>query len=258
MAAGNVAGNAPQAQPHHLVRVGIIWFVSSVIGIIIVLWGMPHIMPTTASDTADFADLTVIVFTAVAVPVAFFVFAFLGYSVFVFRVKDRPTIDGPRLQPTRLTQIAWLAITGALCLFLLVWGLLGIYEQAVASPSDPLTVKVTAQQWTWTYSYPEYGIETHTLYLPIHRSIRFQVTSSDVLHGFAIDQLGVRMDANPGVVLTLPFTTPNRIGNYETRCVEFCGLYHSYMYTPVKVVSAASFASWVRQQGGHIEGGRVS
>jgi cytochrome c oxidase subunit 2 len=83
------------------------------------------------------------------------------------------------------------------------------------------------------------------------------VTSTDVLHGFAIDQLGVRMDANPGVVLTLEYTTPNRIGNYETRCVEFCGLYHSYMFTPVKVVSASNFSSWVTQQGGHIEGGKA-
>jgi cytochrome c oxidase subunit 2 len=158
------------------------------------------------------------------------------------------------LQPTRLTQIAWLSITGALCLFLLVWGLLGIYEQAVASPSDPLTIKVTAQQWTWTYTYPEYGVESHTLYLPVNRAIRFQVTSTDVLHGFAIDQLGVRMDANPGVVLTLPFTTPTRTGSYDTRCVEFCGLYHSYMFTPVKVVKTADFNTWVKQQGGHLKG----
>lgn len=257
MAAGNVVREAPQAQPHHLVRVGIIWLISSIIAVIIVLVGMPHIMPTSASDTMGFANLTVIVFTAVAMPVALFVWVFLGYSLVVFRVKERPTVDGPRLQPTRLTQVAWLAITGALCLFLLVWGLLGIYEQAVASPADPLTVRVTAQQWTWTYTYPEYGIESHTLYLPVHRAIRFEVTSTDVLHGFAIDALGVRMDANPGVVLTLPFTTPNRTGNFDTRCVEFCGLYHSYMYTPVKVVNTKSFETWVKQQGGKLEAGHV-
>ena len=256
MAAGNVEG-LPQAQPHHLIRVVLAWLVLSIIGIIIVLVGMPHLLPTAASDTTKFANLTVVVFTAVAVPVAFFVWVFLGYSLMHYRTDGRPTEDGPRLQPTNLTQIAWLGITGALCLFCLVWGLLGIYEQTSAAPGNPLTVDVTAQQWTFTYSYPASGVQSHTLVLPTNRAIRFRVHSTDVLHGFAIDQLGVRLDANPGIVLTTPYVTISRPGNYDTRCVEFCGLYHSYMYTPVKVVSAKNFNAWITQQGGHLSGGNA-
>lgn len=251
MATPSVGVDAPQAEPHHSRRVLVLWFVLSVLGILVVLLWMPDILPTTASDSMRFANLTLIVFTAVAIPVAMFVWVFLGYSMIVFRSKGQPTIDGPRLQPTMLTQIGWLGVTGALCLFLLVWGLLGLYEQTVAAPVKPLQVQVTGQQWTWTYRYPEYGITTHSLFLPENRAIRFQVTSTDVLHGFAIDELGVRLDANPGQVVTVPFTTPTRAGNYETRCVEFCGLYHSYMYSPVKVVSAGAFSTWVKQQGGH-------
>jgi cytochrome c oxidase subunit II len=254
MTAGDIVSEAPQAQPHHLARVLSIWLVLSVIGILVVLFGMPAIMPTSASDASSFANLTVVVFTAVAIPVAMFVWVFLVYSLVVFRVKDKPTVDGPRLQPTMVTQVAWLSVTGALCLFLLVWGLLGMYEQSVAAPANPLTVRVTAQQWTFTYTYPQLGIETHTLVLPVNHAVRFEVTSTDVLHGFAIDQLGVRLDANPGVVQALPFSTPSRIGNYETRCVEFCGLYHSYMYTPVKVVSSHDFSVWVKGQGGKMKG----
>jgi cytochrome c oxidase subunit II len=243
---------APQAEPGHLLRATIIWLVLSVILIIIVLVGMPHLLLPSASDTSAFADVTVVVFTAVAVPVAMFVWVFLGYSLVVFRSNGRPINDGPRLQPTRITQIAWLSITGALCLFLLVWGLLGMYEQTSASPANPLTVNVTGQQWTWTYTYPKGGVTTHTLVLPIHRAVRFRVVSTDVLHGFAVDALGVRIDANPGEVVTTPFVTPTRIGNYDTRCVELCGLYHSYMFTPVKVVSPQKFNAWLKQQGGKV------
>jgi cytochrome c oxidase subunit 2 len=250
MATAEVA-QAPQAQPNHLWRVLILWLVLSIVGVILVLLFMPRMLPVSGSDTTAFANLTVVVFTAVAMPVAMFVWVFLGYSLWAFRSKGRPTTDGPRLQPTRLTQIGWLAITGALCLFCLVWGLVGIYEQTVAAPADPLTINVTAQQWTWTYQYPTLGgVQSHILYLPVNRSIRFRVRSTDVLHGFAIDQLGVRMDANPGVTLTLPFTTPRRVGKYDTRCVEFCGLYHSYMFTPVRVVSQSAFNTWIRSQGG--------
>jgi cytochrome c oxidase subunit II len=253
MSAANIeSGNVPQAEPRHLLRVAVIWFVLSVLGVAGTLVFMPLMMPTSASETSRFANLTIVVFTAAAIPVALFVWVFLGYSLVVFRVRERPTEDGPRLQPTRITQIAWLGITGVLCLFLLVWGLLGIYQQTAAAAPHPLTVKVTGQQWTWTYSYPDNNVSSHTLELPVNRAIRFQVTSLDVLHGFAIDQLGVRMDANPNQVVTLPLVTPSRLGSYDTRCVEFCGLYHSYMYTPVKVVTAQAFSSWIKQQGGHV------
>jgi cytochrome c oxidase subunit 2 len=231
-----------------------IWLVLSVIGVLLVVFAMPAILIKPASDASQFANLTIIVFTAVAVPVALFVWVFLVYSLVVFRVKEKPTRDGPRLQPTVVTQIAWLSATGALCLFLLVWGLIGMYETSSAAPANPLTVRVTAQQWTFTYTYPQFGIETHTLVLPVNRAVRFQVTSKDVLHGFAIDQLGVRLDANPGVVQTLPFSTPTRTGDFQTRCVEFCGLYHSYMYTPVKVETARQFTAWVKAQGGTVKG----
>ena len=77
------------------------------------------------------------------------------------------------------------------------------------------------------------------------RPVQFRVTSDDVLHGFVIDGLGVAMDANPGIWVTAPTVTPNKLGNYATRCVELCGLYHTYMWSRVRVVSASNFASWV-------------
>ena len=60
--------------------------------------------------------------TVLAVPVAMFVFVVLADSVFAFRVKDRPTEDGPPLRPRPALQIGWLGTTSPLCLFLLIWG----------------------------------------------------------------------------------------------------------------------------------------
>ena len=70
--------------------------------------------------------------------------------------------------------------------------------------------------------------------LPVNRPVVFEVTSKDVLHGFAIRALGVRVDANPGEVTTTPVVTPTRSGAYSVACVELCGLYHSYMWESVE------------------------
>ena len=86
----------------------------------------------------------------------------------------------------------------------------------------------------------------------MNRPVQFYVTSKDVLHGFSILAFGVRVDANPGYVTTTSLFTPTQTGSYEVRCVEMCGLFHSYMWEAVKVVSANDFNAWIASQGGHV------
>lgn len=86
----------------------------------------------------------------------------------------------------------------------------------------------------------------------MNRPVQFLVTSEDVLHGFSIRALGVRVDANPGEVTTTPVITPTQIGSYMVNCVELCGLYHSYMWEAVNVVDDTTFNAWIVSQGGHL------
>src|SRR5713101_30467 len=94
------AGSASTAEPHHLRRVIIIWAVLSVVVIAIWLAVAQFILPSAASSLDGADNFTFLVLTVLAVPVALFVFVFLGYSLFAFRVKERPTEDGVPLQPT--------------------------------------------------------------------------------------------------------------------------------------------------------------
>lgn len=249
------AGNAApvRAETHHLRRAIIIWIVLSVIGIVAVIVTSPFVLPIAASGLAATDNSTMEMLTILSVPVAFFVFVFLIYSLIAFKINGQTTEDAPILKPSSGLQIGWLGITGALCLFLLIWGLFGFYQDTVASAANPLVVKVTAQQWLWTFDFPQYGVssQNQTLELPVNRPVEFDVTSLDVLHGFDIQALGVRVDANPGEVTTTSLVTPTRIGTYAVRCVELCGLYHSYMWSSMQVVSASSFNSWIVSQGGN-------
>jgi len=233
----------------------IIWIVLSIIGIVIWALLAPVILPKGASDLDGTDDFTITVLTDLAIPVAMFVFVFLAYSLFFFRTKDRPTEDPVPLKPRPGLQIGWLGITSVLCLFLFIWGMVAYYQEtAAASASNTLVVQVTAQQWQWTFNYPQYGATSQgaqVIELPVNRPVQFLVTSKDVLHGFAIRALGVRIDANPGEMTNTPVVTPTQIGNYTVNCVELCGLFHSDMWEAVNVVSDSSFNSWIVSQGGH-------
>jgi len=252
---GSTGGASPaRGEPRHLRRAIIIWAVLSVIGIAVWLAVAPFILPSAASNLESTDDLTIVVLTALSVPVAMFVWVFLGYSLFVFRVKDRPTEDGVPLQPRPSLQIGWLGVTSVLCLFLLIWGLVVFYQETASAASNTLVVRVTGQQWLWSFDYPQYGAssQSQVIELPVNRPVQFLVTSEDVLHGFSIRALGVRVDANPGEVTTTPVITATQIGSYTVNCVELCGLYHSYMWEAVNVVDDTTFNAWIVSQGGHL------
>lgn len=249
----------PTAGPEvsHIRRVLKLWVGLSVIFVALTFVVVPLVNPTTASSVAGFASLTDLVFTALAVPVAMFVWVFVFYSVVVFREKApvsgsaEDLEDGPPLDVKPRQQIWWLGITGALALTTVAWGMFGFYSQVADSPRNPLVVNVTGQEWAWTYEYPALGVQSHVLELPQGRAVQFRVTSDDVLHGFVIDALGVAMDANPGEWVAAPTVTPTKAGNFDVRCVELCGLYHTYMWSQIKVVSSSDFAAWVSAKGGN-------
>jgi cytochrome c oxidase subunit 2 len=250
------AGNASPTEPRHLRRAIILWAVLSVVGIVLWLLVQQFILPAAQSDLGATDNFTFVVLTILSIPVALFVFVFMGYSLVAFRVRGRPTEDGTPLQPSTGLQIGWLGITSLLCLFLLIWGLFAFYQETAAATSNStLTINVTAQQWQWTFEYPQYGATSsgaQVIELPVNRPVKFYVTSKDVLHGFAIRALGIRVDANPGYVTTTAVVTPTQLGTDLVQCVELCGLYHSYMWESVKVVSVDEFNAWITSQGGHV------
>lgn len=255
MSAGSGMSNRP-GEVRHVRRVLTIWAGLSVIAVAIVVLLGTVVNPTSASSDAAFANLTNVLFTALGVVVGLFVWVFVGYSVVAFRERSRAGTevddleDGPPLQAKPAQQIAWLVITGSLAIFLVGWGMFGFYKQTTDPPAKPMVVDVTGQQWAWTYSYPALGVQSNELWLPVNRPVQFRVTSDDVLHGFVVDGLAVAMDANPGWWSTAPTVTPTRLGSYATRCMELCGLYHTYMWSRVRVVSKAAFGAWITANGG--------
>lgn len=214
-----------------------------------------RIMGPPASPTMRAVEDTMTVFSVAAAPVAAIVWAIALYSLLKWRHRgaDAPTEDGPAIRSNGPVTTIWLLVSSVLCVFLLIWGLAEI--EAVAKPeaaANPLVIDVTGQQWVWTFSYPGQGnIESDELYLPVDRPVVFHVTSKDVIHSFWIVQMGVKVDANPGAT-TKTSVVPDKIGVFDIRCAELCGLLHADMETSAHVVKSNDFASWVIANGGHV------
>lgn len=114
-------------------------------------------------------------------------------------------------------------------------------------------IDVNAMQWSWQFTYkdnPTAGTVTGTtaqpptLVIPKGERVRFNITSTDVVHGFWIPAFMIQMQNLPGVKNHLEFTA-NKIGTYPGRCNILCGRAHSQMLFKVKVVSPSNYKKYI-------------
>ncbi len=130
-------------------------------------------------------------------------------------------------------------------------------------PAFNLTV--IGHQWYWSYEYDlnilDFSISfdsimdpdaVENLYLavdnnvviPVDVKIGLAVTSTDVIHSWAVPQLGIKMDAMPGRYaygVLYSFST----GVFYGQCSELCGALHGFMPICVEVVPTSVFFNWV-------------
>lgn len=115
------------------------------------------------------------------------------------------------------------------------------------------TIQVVGSKWQWAFNYLDeqatqgedvYDFGTPAqpaeLWLPLGESVRFNLTSPDVIHSFWIPEFYFKMDVVPGRENSFDMT-PTREGTFTGRCAELCGLYHSRMIFKVNVVSPEEY-----------------
>lgn len=248
----------------------IIWLVLTVIGTpLIVIFLGPLLPPGAASDSAhgqqqDNTVMTAIVWPIIAALVVYFIYCFVRFRAREdIRDRPEPVQDGPPTRGSNVVMGTWIVVTGIIIIFLAAWGSVELFPGergagggqgpdplAIATPSAShmLPVQVIGQQWQWTFRWPTYGgVETTQLELPVNREVRFEVTSIDVIHSFWAVQLGVKADAVPSEN-NIAFTKPVKLGRFDVRCAELCGLWHGHMATHGQVVSDSAFRTWIAGQ----------
>ncbi len=116
-------------------------------------------------------------------------------------------------------------------------------------PDNAYVVNCEGRQWYWTFTYPDEGVSSPELVVPVDTPIRVNVSSpeTDVLHSLFLPYFKVKEDCVPGKPNFLWFEA-DKISTYNVFCTEFCGKDHSRMITKLRVLSKEDFNAWLDQK----------
>lgn len=93
----------------------------------------------------------------------------------------------------------------------------GIYELYIIGNAE-----------TWQFNPREVEV-------PVGATVTFYVTSTDIQHGFKLQNTNINMQIVPGQVSKLTYTF-DTAGEYPYICTEYCGVGHAAMFGSLTVV----------------------
>ena len=175
---------------------------------------------------------------------------------------QRPLSDGivPAEEVAR-TEKRWLTLMVGMLIVMMTVVVLSGATSAIHPPSnvetiDPTTLHLngefaesnlgTAQErdgsLTARLIADQYAFVPDCVKLAVDTSVKFRLTSADVIHGFLLPSTNVNTMVVPGFVAEVRtrFTRP---GIYRMPCNEFCGLGHHAMWAHVSAVPKEQFAN---------------
>lgn len=213
-----------------------------------VAWQQGTLLPLQASMQAIPIDnLFHLHFSAIVVLFSLIV-GLLAYSIVVFRRRRGDLEDGPHSEGNQALEIAWTVIPLLFVLFLAFVSSVALAETQEAEPKA-LRVNVVGSQWAWRFDYPDLGIISTELILPVSKQALLTLSSTDVIHSFWVPEFRVKQDLLPGDGFERQIRiTPDQEGAFKVRCAEMCGRLHYNMEAPVKVLSQVDYDAWVQSQ----------
>jgi cytochrome c oxidase subunit 2 len=220
--------------------------------------------PTAGSPMMVQIDWLMKYVTWIMFGVVVFVAVLMGYVMVRFRAGRNPVAS--HFTHNSIVEVVWIVVPTLILAAIIVPSYNLIWYEA--DDSNPyMTVTVTGHQWFWEYSYnavpgldytsymiPDDKLQPgqirrlsvdHPLVLPIGEKIKFNITSSDVLHGFYLPSLGVQRYAIPGTIVT-SWTLIPKAGTYYGQCNQICGVNHDAMPIEIKAVPMADYLAWIK------------
>lgn len=212
--------------------------------------------------------------------ISIFVLYLLVAIVMLFSENENSVRNTSTVSHHTVLEIIWTVIPTVILVFIAIPSLALLYSMdELQRPT--VTLKVIGRQWYWSYeysdttwsywhskweegprkdvvnvsfdSYMDQDIEDgflrllktdNDIYLPTHQSVRVLVTSSDVIHSWAVPALGVKVDACPGRLNQVSLFI-ERVGYYFGQCSELCGLNHAFMPISVLATPVEVYLNWV-------------
>ena len=205
---------------------------------------VPTWLPEDASREAGRIDFVFWFVIAICIFIFSIVAAVMIYAVLQFRVREDDFEDGPPIHGHTGLEITWTIIPFVLVTAIAIVSAI-VLSRNDAQAQDTLRINVTAQQFEFTFSYPDAkNVTSPVLMLPKGRSVELYMRSLDVIHSVFVPQFSQKEDIVPGLVTQLHIT-PTRLGTFPLECTELCGLGHSLMRSQAVVMEPAEFNAWL-------------
>jgi cytochrome c oxidase subunit II len=214
-------------------------------------------LPPAASDRAPYMEHLWIGTWIAAGIVGLLVWGLIGWSVVRYRGRRRgaPRQNRYNLPMEILYTIAPFIIIGVL----FYYTILAQHGMLRAVPKPDVTIDVVGQKWSWTFNYKSAGDpavgqdvwnagtinQTPDLYLPVGKTVHFNLQSPDVIHSFWIPSFYTKLDVVPGRHNNF-YATPTKEGVFAGKCAELCGTYHSAMLFNVHIVSEDDYHAYLK------------
>ena len=209
---------------------------------------VPTWLPVAASREASRIHFVIWFVVVICIVIFAIVAAVMIYAVIRFRVREDDFEDGPPVHGHTGLEIAWTAIPFVIVTAIAIVSAI-VLSRNDAQAQNTLRINVVAQQFEFTFSYPDANNATSpVLRLPKDRSVELYMRSLDVIHSVFVPQFSQKEDIVPGLVTQLHIT-PTRLGTFPLECTELCGLGHSLMRSQAIVMKPAAFDAWLKQQG---------
>ena len=212
----------------------------------------------------DFHRLVLYIVVAICV----FVLALLLWIFVRYNARANPTPS--KVHHNTVLEVLWTVVPVIILVLIAIPSFRLLYYEADIPPSD-VFIRAIGHQWYWSYEFPKdgdfqftsnglskpgndsaadaaheprlLGVDT-PLEVPLNKVVELEVTGADVIHSWALPQMGVKMDAIPGR-LNHTWFKASQTGTFYGECSELCGINHAFMPIEVKVVSEADYQTWL-------------
>ena len=192
-----------------------------------------------ASNFVKGVDTAFVIIFAVAL---FFLVSITATMIyFVFRYNKKRNPKATQIEGSVILEVLWTVIPIIIVMGLFYVGWAG-WNPMKKVPKDAFTITAEARMWQFSFIYPN-GKREKELIVPQGKAIRLNLKSLDVIHSLYIPSFRVKEDLVPGSLKHMWFI-PQKVGNYDIFCAEYCGLDHSHMLSTVKVLPDSAFQSW--------------
>jgi cytochrome c oxidase subunit II len=215
-------------------------------------------LPPPASDRAPYVHDLWIGFWIVAAIVGVLMWTLILFAALRYR---RGNNEMPKQNRYNLPMEIMYTVAPFIIIAVLFYYTIVAQGKVLNTTSNPpeVTIDVVGQKWAWTFNYqsannPAVGVDvweagtitnTPDLYLPVNKTVRFNLSSPDVIHSFWIPSFYQKLDVVPGRHNSFD-AMPNKLGVFPGKCAELCGTYHSAMLFDVHIVSEAEYNAYLK------------